>query len=120
MLPTFSVIAGLCIGCGNNLAQACDIRMASPRASCAIPAAGLGIVFDRPTVTRLVELIGAGRASHLLLTAGRIDVARAAETGLVDILTEDLDAELTDFLNALRAADIPTLLAIRDTIRQVR
>ena len=50
--------------------------------------------FSLPTVTRLVELMGSGRASHLLFTAGRIDAARAA--------------------------DMPTLLAIRDTIRQVR
>ena len=76
--------------------------------------------FSLPTVTRLVELMGSGRASHLLFTAGRIDAARAAETGLVDILTNDLDVELADLLNALRAADMPTLLAIRDTIRQVR
>ncbi|MFY9651293.1 enoyl-CoA hydratase-related protein, partial [Trebonia sp.] len=119
-LPTVAVIDGLCIGGGNNLALACDIRLASPRASFAIPAVRHGIVYDRPTVTRLVELMGSGRASHLLFTAGRIDAARAAETGLVDILTEDLDAELADFLDALRAADMPTLLAIRDTIRQVR
>ena len=119
-LPTIAVIDGLCIGGGNNLALACDIRLASPRASFAIPAVRHGIVYDRPTVTRLVELMGSGRASHLLFTAGRIDAARAAETGLVDILTDDLDAELADFLAALRAADMPTLLAIRETIRQVR
>ncbi len=119
-LPTIAVIDGLCIGGGNNLALACDIRLASPRANFAIPAVRHGIVYDRPTVTRLVELMGSGRASHLLFTAGRIDATRAAETGLVDILTEDLDAELADFLEALRAADMPTLLAIRDTIRQVR
>ncbi|MGH3291156.1 MAG: enoyl-CoA hydratase/isomerase family protein [Trebonia sp.] len=119
-LPTVAVIDGQCIGGGNNLALACDIRLASHRASFAIPAVRHGIVYDRPTVTRLVELMGSGRASHLLFTAGRIDAARAAETGLVDILAEDLDAELTDFLDALRAADMPTLLAIRDTIRQVR
>jgi enoyl-CoA hydratase/carnithine racemase len=119
-LPTIAVIDGLCIGGGNNLALACDIRLASPRASFAIPAVRHGIVYDRPTVTRMVELMGSGRASHLLFTAGRIDAARAADTGLIDILTEDLDAELADFLDALRAADMPTLLAIRDTIRQVR
>jgi enoyl-CoA hydratase/carnithine racemase len=119
-LPTIAVIDGLCIGGGNNLALACDIRLASPRASFAIPAVRHGIVYDRPTVTRLVKLMGSGRASHLLFTAGRIDAARAAETGLVDILTDNLDAEQADFLDALRAADMPTLLAIRDTIRQVR
>jgi enoyl-CoA hydratase/carnithine racemase len=114
------VIDGLCIGGGNNLALACDIRLASPRASFAIPAVRHGIVYDRPTVTRLVELMGSGRASHLLFTAGRMDAARAAQAGLVDILTDDLDAELADFLTALRAADMPTLLAIREIIRQVR
>jgi enoyl-CoA hydratase/carnithine racemase len=119
-LPTIAVIDGLCIGGGNNLALACDIRLASPRASFAIPAVRHGIVYDRPTVTRLVELMGSGRASHLLFTAGRIDAARAAEAGLVDVLTDDLDAELADFLAALRAADMPTLLAIREIIRQVR
>jgi enoyl-CoA hydratase/carnithine racemase len=119
-LPTISVIDGLCIGGGNNLALACDIRLASPRASFAIPAVRHGIVYDRPTVTRLVELMGSGRASHLLFTAGRIDAARAAETGLVDILTDDLDAALADFLDGLRAADMPTLLAIRAIIREVR
>jgi enoyl-CoA hydratase/carnithine racemase len=30
------------------------------------------------------------------------------------------DTRLASFLNALRAANMPTLLAIRDTIRQVR
>ncbi len=119
-LPTVAVIDGLCLGGGNNLALACDIRLASPRATFAIPAVRHGIVYDRPTVTRLVELMGSGRASHLLFTAGRIDAARAAETGLVDILTDDLDSALAEFLDALRAADMPTLLAIRDTIRKVR
>jgi enoyl-CoA hydratase/carnithine racemase len=119
-LPTVAAIDGLCIGGGCNLALACDIRIAGPQASFAIPAVRHAIVYDRPTVTRLVELAGSGRASHLLFTAARIDAARAAEIGLIDILADDVDAELAAFLGALRAADMPTLLAIRETIRQVR
>jgi enoyl-CoA hydratase/carnithine racemase len=118
--PTVAVIDGLCIGGGNNIALACDIRLASPRASFAIPAVRHGIVYDRPTVTRLVELLGSGRASHLLFTAERIGAARAAEIGLVDVLADDVHAELTAFLDALRAADMTTLGAIRELIRQVR
>jgi enoyl-CoA hydratase/carnithine racemase len=118
--PTVAVIDGLCIGGGNNIALACDIRLAGPQASFAIPAVRHGIVYDRPTVTRLVELLGSGRASHLLFTAERIGAARAAEIGLVDVLANDVHAELTAFLDALRAADMTTLGAIRELIRQVR
>ena len=118
--PTVAVIDGLCIGGGNNIALACDIRLAGPQASFAIPAVRHGIVYDRPTVTRLVELLGSGRASHLLFTAERIGAARAAEIGLVDVLADDVHAELTAFLGTLRAADMTTLGAIRELIRQVR
>jgi hypothetical protein len=33
---------------------------------------------------------------------------------------QDCEVRAADFLDALRAADMPTPLAIRDTIRQVR
>jgi enoyl-CoA hydratase/carnithine racemase len=115
--PTVAVIDGLCIGGGCNIALACDIRLAGPQASFAIPAVRLGVVYDRPTVTRLVELIGSGRASYLLFTAGTIGARQAAEMGLVDILAADVGAELARFLDALRAADMATLGAIRERIR---
>ncbi|HMD93017.1 MAG TPA: enoyl-CoA hydratase/isomerase family protein [Trebonia sp.] len=116
--PTVAVIDGLCIGGGCNIALACDIRLAGPQASFAIPAVRHGIVYDRPTVTRLVELIGSGRASYLLFTAGTIGARQAAEMGLVDILAADVGAELARFLDALRAADMATLDAIRELIRE--
>ena len=115
--PTVAVIDGLCIGGGCNIAMACDIRLASPQASFAIPAVRHGIVYDRPTVTRLVELVGSGRASYLLFTAERIGARQAADMGLVDILADDVGAELARFLDALRAADMATLGAIREFIR---
>jgi hypothetical protein len=39
---------------------------------------------------------------------------------LTGVTVLDLTRVLAGFLDALRAADMPTLLAIRDTIRQVR
>jgi enoyl-CoA hydratase/carnithine racemase len=115
--PTVAAIDGLCIGGGNNIALACDIRIAGPQASFAIPAVRHGIVYDEDTVGRLVELIGSGRASHFLFTARRIDVARAAQIGLVDLAVNDLDAELESFLTELREADMPALTGIRAHIR---
>jgi enoyl-CoA hydratase/carnithine racemase len=111
--PTVAAIDGLCIGGGNNIALACDIRIAGPQASFAIPAVRHGIIYDEATVVRLVELIGSGRTSHLLFTARRIGVERAAEIGLVDILADDLTAEVEAFLTELRLADMPALTGIR-------
>jgi crotonobetainyl-CoA:carnitine CoA-transferase CaiB-like acyl-CoA transferase len=46
------------------------------------------------------------------------DSRQAAEMGLVDILADDVGAELARFLDALRAADMATLGAIRELIRE--
>lgn len=115
--PTVAVIDGPCIGGGCNIALACDIRIAGPRASFAIPAVRHGIVYDPATVARLTALVGFGRASHLLFTAERIGAARAAEIGLVDIAAEDAAARLAEFLAALRLADMTTLTAVREHVR---
>jgi enoyl-CoA hydratase/carnithine racemase len=115
--PTVAAIDGLCIGGGNNIALACDVRIAGPQASFAIPAVRHGIVYDEDTVARLVELVSSGRAAHLLFTAQRIGVARAAEIGLVDLAVDDLDAEVESFLDELRQADMPALTGIRAHIR---
>jgi enoyl-CoA hydratase/carnithine racemase len=116
--PTVAAIDGLCIGGGNNIALACDIRIAGPRASFAIPAVRHGIVYDEQTVARMVELVGSGRAAHLLFTAQRIDVARAAQIGLVDVATDDLAAALAAFVADLGLADIAAVTGIRTHIHR--
>lgn len=118
--PTVAVIDGLCIGGGCNIALACDIRIGGPQASFAIPAVRHGIAYDQPTVTRLVDLVGPGQASHLLFTAGRIGLDRAAAIGLVDVACADVASELAAFLDAVRAADPAALAATRASIRRAR
>jgi enoyl-CoA hydratase/carnithine racemase len=96
--PTLAAIDGLCIGGGCNLALACDIRFAGPQATFAIPAVRHGIVYDEWSVHRLVDLLGPGRAGHLLFSATRIDARRAADIGLVDVYSDDLAAETATYL----------------------
>ena len=50
--PTLAAIDGLCIGGGCNIALACDVRIAGPQASFAIPAVRHGIVYDERTIRR--------------------------------------------------------------------
>jgi enoyl-CoA hydratase/carnithine racemase len=116
--PTLAAIDGLCIGGGCNIALACDVRFAGPQASFAIPAVRHGIVYDEWTISRLVELVGSGRASHFMYSAARIGVERAAAIGLVDVHTDDLAAETAAYLADLMLADVAAVTGIRSHIRR--
>jgi len=118
--PTVAVIDGLCIGGGCNIALACDIRLASQDASFSIPAVRHGIVYDQPSIARLVELVGPGKASHFLFTARRIGSEQAVSIGLVDVLCRDLAEGVAMFLEDLKAADSQSVRGIRARIRTVR
>ena len=115
--PSVACIEGPCMGAGCSLALACDLRFAHPSAFFAVPAVKHGIVYDTPSVDRLSALLGPSRAGRMLFTAERIDARRAADIGLVDDCAEDLDRLVTDFVDAVRAGDAATVLALRRALR---
>ena len=122
-MPVIAMIRGYCIGGGLALALEADLRIASEDATFGVPAGRLGIAYPNDSVERLVGLIGAGESSRLLLTAERIDAARALEIGLVNEVVPAADLEvrvraLTDAIAAnaplsLRAAKASVLSSIR-------
>ena len=81
--PTMSLIRGYCIGGGCELSTATDIRVAAENARLGIPVARLGMLVGYREARRLVDLVGAGNASYLLLTGRLIDAAEALRFGLV-------------------------------------
>ena len=83
---TIAAVDGAALGAGTQLASACDLRVATPTARFGIPAARLGLLVDRWTVLRMVELVGGGTARALLLAADTIDGAEAHRIGLVQRL----------------------------------
>ena len=76
------------VGGGDELAIACDIRVASTKAKFGQPEVGLGITPGFGGTQRLPRLIGQGRARYLLYTADIIDAQKALEWGLVDFVAE--------------------------------
>ena len=83
-VPTLCKIKGYCVGGGCELTLAADIRIAAGNARFGIPAARLGIVIGYEEMRRLVELIGPGRASYLLMSGRIVGVEEAHGFGLVD------------------------------------
>lgn len=78
-----AAVDGPAMGAGVQLALACDLRVATPRARFAVPAARLGLMVDPWTVRRLAALAGRGAAQAVLLGAGELDGDAALGCGLV-------------------------------------
>lgn len=81
--PFIAAVNGFALGGGCELCMACHIRIASENAKFGQPEVNLGLLPGYGGTQRLVQIVGKGRALHLLLTAKMIDAARALEYGLV-------------------------------------
>ena len=104
--PTLCLIRGACVGGGCELTLAADMRIAADNGRFGIPAAKLGILIGYGEMRRLVDLVGRGNASDLLLTGRLVDAAEALRMGLVNEVVPA--AEVVERVYSL-AADIAAL-----------
>ena len=82
--PTVCLIKGFCVGGGCEMSMACDIRIAADNSRFGIPVARLGILVGYREMRRLINLVGPGNASYILLSARLLDSAEALRVGLVN------------------------------------
>ena len=80
---TIASIDGAALGEGFELALACDIRIASERASFCLPHAAHGLIPCGGGTQRLPRLVGKGKALEIVLTADTVDAQEAFRIGLV-------------------------------------
>lgn len=92
--PVIAMINGFCLGGGNELALACDLRVCSENAKFSQPEINLGIICGGGGTQRLTRLIGEGRAMEMILTGDMIDAQTALKFGLVNHVfsAEELEA----------------------------
>ena len=81
--PTISRIHGFCVGGGCEFATTTDIRIVAEESRFGIPIARLGLLIGYVEMSHLVNLVGAGAASYLLLSGRLIDAREALRIGLV-------------------------------------
>ncbi|MYI07119.1 MAG: crotonase [Gemmatimonadetes bacterium] len=87
--PVICAIHGFCIGGGNELALACDIRVADATARFGQFEIRLGLIPGAGGTQRLARLVGPGQALRIGLCGDFVDAAEAHRIGLVEFLTEE-------------------------------
>ena len=118
-VPVIAMIQGFALGGGCELAMACDIRVASEKASFGQPEVGLGITPGFGGSQRLTRLVGRGIASLLLFTGKMISAEEALRIGLADMVVPHEELEQT-VLELARKIMSNSSLAVEQTKKCIR
>ncbi|MBI3252208.1 MAG: enoyl-CoA hydratase/isomerase family protein [Candidatus Omnitrophica bacterium] len=87
--PVIAAIQGACVGGGQEFVMACHIRIASDRTRFAQPEITLGIIPGFGGSQRLPRIVGAARATELILTGDLLTPQEAFRMGLVNHVVSD-------------------------------
>lgn len=82
--PVLAAINGPCTGAGLQITLSCDIRIASDRARFGFRENNIGLIPGAGGCSRLVKLIGYGKAKELIFTGEMITADEAERIGLVN------------------------------------
>lgn len=118
--PTIAALGGTTLGGGFEIALACDFRfMANGFGEIGLPEVRLGLLPGGGGTQRLPRLVGAGRATEMLLKGMRYTAEQALELGLVHRIYDpaEIDAQAIKYAHSL-AAQAP--LAVQYIKRLVR
>jgi 2-(1,2-epoxy-1,2-dihydrophenyl)acetyl-CoA isomerase len=80
--PVVAAVNGVAAGAGASLAVACDVRLASDKASIGFTFNRIGVHPDWGASYYLPRLVGTGRAAELVLSARMVSAAEAERIGL--------------------------------------
>ncbi|RFC64916.1 MULTISPECIES: enoyl-CoA hydratase-related protein [Mesorhizobium] len=122
-VPIIAAIRGICFGGGFGLAAAADLRIATPGARFAVPAARLGLAYPTEAMHDIVDSCGPQAARYLTMSGATIDANEALTHGfLLEIVeAENFDGRVREM--AQRIAENAPLsikasrLAIRAALR---
>jgi 2-(1,2-epoxy-1,2-dihydrophenyl)acetyl-CoA isomerase len=106
--PVLAAVNGVAAGAGLSLALACDLRIASNKASFIEVFVNVGLVPDSGNTFFLPRLVGLGKALELCFTGNKLSAAEALTLGLVNkvVPVEELSKATAEFAD--RLAKLPT------------
>lgn len=102
---SIAAIQGPAVAGGLELALACDLRVAGPKARFWLPETALGILPSAGGTTRLARLIGPARAKEVILGGREVDAETALAWGLVHRVEDDPRAFARSWAHAVARRD---------------
>lgn len=117
--PVVAAINGVCLGGGNELAMACDLRLAAESARFGQPEVNLGIIPGWGGTQRLPRLVGKTVAMEILFLGQMIDAREAWRIGLVNQVVPDAEllAKAKELGQRLAAQPPLALAAMKKAVR---
>jgi enoyl-CoA hydratase/carnithine racemase len=119
-LPVIAAIHGYCLGGGLEIALACDVRLATRDAQFGFPEVRLGLLPGGGGTQRAPRVIGGGHAAWLIMSGERIPAEQAERWGLVELVTDDLEAGVEQVAGALAKLSPHALREIKSLLRDTR
>jgi 2-(1,2-epoxy-1,2-dihydrophenyl)acetyl-CoA isomerase len=103
--PVIAAVNGVAAGAGASLALACDVRIASEKASIGFTFNRIGVHPDWGATWFLPRLVGPGRAAELVFSARMVDADEALRIGLYERVLPDVAfaAAVRDYATELAA-----------------
>ncbi|MEM2871264.1 MAG: 3-hydroxyacyl-CoA dehydrogenase/enoyl-CoA hydratase family protein [Candidatus Caldarchaeum sp.] len=120
--PVVAGIDGYALGGGLELAQACDIRVATTRSELGQPEINLGLIPGAGGTQRLPRLVGVAKALELELLGDRIPAEEAHRIGLVNRVypAESFDEELRKLAERLASQPPLAVAAVKQAVLLAR
>ena len=116
--PVIAMVNGFCLGGGNELALACDLRICSENARFSQPEINLGTIPGAGGTQRLTRAIGKAKAMDLVLTGRLMDAAEAERSGLVArvVPAAELLAEAIRLAETIATKSQPIVAMAKDMV----
>jgi enoyl-CoA hydratase len=116
-LPTIAAVNGAAVGAGLNLALACDVRVAGPKARFDARFLQLGIHPGGGMTWMLQRLVGPQTATAMTLLGRILNADEAVRVGLAYEKAEDVLGVARDLARASAEAPRPLVRTIKQTMR---
>lgn len=118
-IPLIAAVHGACLGGGMELAIACDIILASDRASFGQPEIRLGF-FPPYAAIRLPGIVGAARTIEICTTGRTYSAQEAKEMGMISqvVAAEKLEEALQALIDSLQASSPLIIRLCKQAVRR--